>query len=67
MPIYRFYHLGKNGKCHRFTDHDCRDDEHAIELARELLSGHGGGIEVFVRKGRRVGRVDPDAVIRAKR
>ena len=57
MPIYRFYLLGKNGKCYRFTDWDCVDDECAVEHARKLPNEYG--IEVFVREGRRVGRVDP--------
>ncbi len=57
MPIYRFYLLGKSGKCYRFTDWDCVDDECAIAHAQNLPNEYG--VEVFVREGRRVGRVDP--------
>ena len=58
MTMYRFYHLGSDGRCVGSTEHTCSNDEHAVELASELANGRGG-IEVFVSEGRRVGRVEP--------
>ena len=58
MTIYRFYHLGEDGRCVGSTEHDCASDEQAIELASELANGRGG-IEVFVSEGRHVARVEP--------
>jgi hypothetical protein len=40
MTYYRAYLIGDDGHFHKAIDLDCKDDEAAIESARQLVDGH---------------------------
>lgn len=59
MSYYRIYGLDPAGHI-TFGDHfECRDDEHAIEIGRGMLSRFPA-VEIW-HETRRVGAVMPDA------
>jgi hypothetical protein len=59
MSYYRIYGLDPAGHI-TFGDHfECRDDAHAVEIARGML-GRFPAVEVW-QEARRIGAVFPDA------
>jgi hypothetical protein len=57
MPRYRFYRFGSDGRCQRYDDYTCADDEDALSRAEGLNAQHA--IEVWLGN-RPVGRIEPN-------